>query len=88
MSAPPDPTPDRLLQWRREVGARVRDYRMLRNLTQEGLAGRLGVERRTIVRIELGTTSPPLDRILAVAAALDVVPAALMPGWPDHSTKT
>ncbi|WP_031507802.1 helix-turn-helix transcriptional regulator [Streptomyces megasporus] len=74
-----DPPPAQLLAWRREVGNRIREQRLWRNLTQEGLAERVGVERRTIVRIELGITSPPLDRILQIALALDVPPSALMP---------
>lgn len=76
---PPEPLPDWLRQWRRDIGARIRDLRMHRNLTQEGLAERVGVERRTIVRIELGIHSPPIDRILYIARALEVPPAALMP---------
>lgn len=52
---------------------------MHRNLTQEGLAGLVAVERRTILRIELGLHSPPLDRILHIAHALDVPPSELMP---------
>ena len=52
---------------------------MHHNLTQEGLAERVGVERRTILRIELGLHSPPTDRILWIARALDIAPAELMP---------
>lgn len=76
---PRDPLPDWLLAQRRQVGARIRDARIQANLTQEALAERVGVERRTIVRIELGITSPPLDRILAIARALGVPSGSLMP---------
>jgi transcriptional regulator with XRE-family HTH domain len=74
-----DPQPDWLLAQRQEVGARIRDLRIQANLTQEALAELVGVERRTINRIELGITSPPLDRILTIARALDVPPGGLMP---------
>jgi transcriptional regulator with XRE-family HTH domain len=48
-------------------------------LSREELAERIGAERRTVVRIELGITSPPLDRLLRIARALGVPPADLMP---------
>ncbi|MEU1805817.1 helix-turn-helix transcriptional regulator [Streptomyces sp. NPDC019937] len=76
---PTDPLPDWLRQWRHEIGTRMRDARMHRNLTQEALAELVGVERRTILRIELGLHSPSTDRILYIARALDVAPAELMP---------
>lgn len=76
---PSDPPPDWLRRQRRDIGNRIRSARVHAGLTQEGLAGRIHVERRTVVRIELGITSPPLDRILCIARALDVPPADLMP---------
>lgn len=77
-----DPLPDWLQQQRREIGTRIRDARLWANLTQEQLAGLLGVERRTVVRLELAITSPPLDRLLAIAHALGVAPASLLPDEP------
>lgn len=74
-----DPPPPWLTTQRQEIGNRIRTARMHANLTQEGLAELVGVERRTIVRIELGLTSPPLDRILHIARALNVPPSGLMP---------
>lgn len=76
---PSDPPPNWLLQQRRDIGTRVRAARVQVGLTQEGLAGRIHVERRTIVRIELGITSPSLDRVLRIAHELGVPPAELMP---------
>lgn len=78
---PPSPTsrPAWITQWRLEMGAKVREARMHSNLTQEGLAGRLGLERRAIVRLELGDVSPATDRIFAIAHILGVAPADLMP---------
>lgn len=74
-----DQRPDWLTQQRLDIGRRIRDAREWANLTQEQLAERLGAERRTVVRIELGVTSPPLDRILHIARALGVPPSDLMP---------
>lgn len=71
--------PDWLRQQRLDIGRRIRDARLWANLTQEGLAEAIGVERRTVVRIELGITSPPVDRLLRIARALGVPPADLMP---------
>ncbi|NSC21504.1 helix-turn-helix transcriptional regulator [Streptomyces albus subsp. chlorinus] len=71
--------PDWLTQQRLDVGRRIRDARLWANFSQEQLAERIGAERRTIVRIELGITSPPLDRLLQIAHALGVLPASLLP---------
>ncbi|MDJ1131240.1 helix-turn-helix transcriptional regulator [Streptomyces iconiensis] len=80
MHQPADPEPpDWLRQQRLDIGRRVRDARLWANLTQEGLAEAIGAERRTVVRIELGITSPPLDRLLYIARALGIPPADLMP---------
>ena len=81
---PQDPPPAWLREARLSVGRRIRDLRLWRNLTQEGLAELIGAERRTVVRIELGITSPSLDRLLTIARALDVPARDLMPGGPER----
>ncbi|SEO84179.1 DNA-binding transcriptional regulator, XRE-family HTH domain [Actinacidiphila rubida] len=40
------------------------------NLTQERLAELVDVDRRTIVNVELGYTSPRLDTLLMIADAV------------------
>jgi putative transcriptional regulator len=40
---------------------RIKVYRALRNLTQEDLAGQLGVTRQTILAIEKGRYDPSLE---------------------------
>ncbi|MFF9554616.1 helix-turn-helix domain-containing protein [Streptomyces albus] len=77
---PADERPEWLTQQRLDVGRRIRDARLWANLSQEQLAERIGAERRTVVRIELGITSPPLDRLLHIARVLGVPPASLLPG--------
>lgn len=82
MPQDPPELPDWLRDWRWEVGRRIRNERLWANLTQEALAHRLGWERTTIVRIEMGHTSPRIDRLLAIAHELGIPPARLMPGGP------
>ncbi|WP_234347660.1 helix-turn-helix transcriptional regulator [Streptomyces specialis] len=64
------------------MGSRLRAERLHANLTQEALAHLAGVERTSIIRIELGHSSPRLDRLLRVAHVLGIDPARLMPGGP------
>lgn len=79
-----DPPPAWLQRQRLEIGTRIRDAREWANLTQEGLAGRCGWERRAIVRLELGITDPPISRLLHIAHALGIPPAQLLPDQQAH----
>lgn len=79
-----EPTPPWLARQRAELGRRVRDARLRADLTQEGLAGRLGYERRVIFRIEAGLTDPRASRLMRIAHALGVSPADLMPDEPPQ----
>jgi len=64
------PTPEQLLV--RQVGARIAQLRKDQSVTQEQLAERVGAAPQTVRRIERGHSSPPLGRLLAIAAALGV----------------
>jgi transcriptional regulator with XRE-family HTH domain len=55
----------------REAGARIRQTREDRGLTQQNLAAKLGVPYQMIQRFERGEALT-LDRIEAIAAALDI----------------
>jgi len=57
---------------RRAFGDAVRRYRLERNYSQEEVAEIAGVDRKTVSRIENGHFSPSLDRVWALADALDV----------------
>lgn len=59
-----------VLDQRRAIGARIRDRRLWADLTQERLAERVGVDRRTIQRIEAGTSDPTLTVLLLIAHTL------------------
>jgi transcriptional regulator with XRE-family HTH domain len=76
---PADPPPEWLLRARLATGDLIRNARKRARISQEALAELVQVERRTIVRIELGITSPPLDRLFEIARALDVSPRELLP---------
>jgi len=66
------------------VGSRVRHYRRLRKLTQEGLADRADVDRRYLGRIETeDVLEPGAESVRKLAAALEVPIRALAEplGW-------
>ena len=68
----PTDLPDWVPQRRRAIGNRIRDLRLERNLTQEALAERAGLDRKTVNRIETGTVSARLDQLLLIASGLRV----------------
>lgn len=74
---PVDP-PAWLLQRRREIGDNLRDARLQRNLTQEKLAERAGIDRQAVGRIEAGHGAARLDTLLLLADALGVSLADLV----------
>ncbi|WTW96620.1 helix-turn-helix domain-containing protein [Streptomycetaceae bacterium NBC_01309] len=54
------------------IGKKIRDARLRGNLTQMRLAEMVGVEHRTIHRIEYGTSDPSLSVLLLIADAVRV----------------
>ncbi|GGQ26449.1 hypothetical protein GCM10010279_38140 [Streptomyces mutabilis] len=68
----PRDLPDWTYTRRREQGDRIRDLRSRANLTQEVFAEMTGIDRRTLQRIEPGTSDPPYSSLLLIADALDV----------------
>ena len=63
-----------------ERGQRIKAARTGAGLTQKQLADRVGVNRVTIARVELGERKPSLDLATRIAAALDVSLDALYGG--------
>ncbi len=51
---------------------RIKVYRAMHDLTQEGLANELGVTRQTILAIEKGKYDPSLDLAFKIARYFDV----------------
>lgn len=72
MQAPPRPE---LLQ----LGSRIRAERHARGITQAALARTLEISVEYVSLIERGGRNPPYTTFVALARALQVSPAALVP---------
>lgn len=68
----PSKSPDRVQDRRLRFGDVVRERRAELGLSQEALAERCGVDRKSISRVETGTFSPSLDRVWRLADGLDL----------------
>ena len=67
-----------------QVAQAVRDLRRVRNLSQRQLAGRMGVPRTYISKIENGKAMPTLSSLNRLAKALDVDMSALLRDAPTR----
>ena len=62
------------------VSARLKKLRLERELSQDALAKKAGIERKTINRIENGHFSPNLSTLLSVCKALKVKTSEVLEG--------
>jgi len=62
-------------------GSRLRELREKRGMTQEQLADLTETNRSYLTLVELGRENIGLQKILAIAAALGVIPAELFAGF-------
>lgn len=62
----------------RQVGRRIAELRQRAGLSQRELAARLGWTRDIVAHYELGRRELGLERLAAIAAALQVSPATLL----------
>jgi transcriptional regulator with XRE-family HTH domain len=67
-------------QWRQAFGARIRELRTERGLSQEALALAAGMSTPYLSDVERGKRSPGLDMIVALAVALDLSLSELFAG--------
>ncbi|MGW1813262.1 helix-turn-helix domain-containing protein [Streptomyces sp. NPDC002125] len=74
----PRDLPDRIHQQRRDLGDRIRALRKGLPATQERLAEMTGIDRRTLQRIERGTSDPKYSDLALLAEALHVTVADLV----------
>ena len=65
--------------YRRQFGQHLRSLRNEHGLSQEQLSHDTGIARRYLSGIERGEANPTIDLLAALAEALDVQPADLMP---------
>ena len=66
----------------RDIGGHVQTWRKLRGLTQNQLADRAGVDRKSLMRVERGNGGVGLQvvlRVLHALGVLDDLPAAIDP---------
>lgn len=75
---PSDPLPDWVPARRRQIGDRIRAARTTRRLSQEKLAELIGLDRKTVNRIEQGAHATSIDHLLLIADGLDVPLADLV----------
>lgn len=61
----------------KQFGEKVRELRLARNLSQEGLAFKAGMHRTYLGSIERGERNPSLKNIAGIANALNVTLAQL-----------
>jgi len=54
------------------LGARIKELRRIRELSQEELAEQIGVEPQHLSRIESGRSYPSIDRLEKISTALKV----------------
>ena len=66
------------------TGGRVRWLRVHKQLSQDELAQRAGIDRKTVNRIENGHFSPSLDTLFRLCKALKVKPADFVGGIKKH----
>lgn len=59
------------------LGKRIRELRLSRGLSQEGLAEKMGVNAKYLGFIEQGRANPTLDVLLRLARCLKVEPVDL-----------
>jgi transcriptional regulator with XRE-family HTH domain len=82
---PSDPRPDWVLAARRAIGHRIANLRADRHLTVDGLASASGLDRKTVMRAEHGTSSVGLDVLLQLAHGLGITLSDLILGdWPPQ----
>ena len=61
-----------------EVGARIRDFRKIRGVTQTGLATALGVSFQQVQKYENGTNRVSVGSLVAICRVLHIEPMDLL----------
>lgn len=69
-----------------QLGQNIARERRAKGWTQQELAERVGIESVTLSRIETGTSLPSIERLSAIADALDVAMSGLVSGVSQHAS--
>ncbi|MGI5896108.1 MAG: helix-turn-helix domain-containing protein [Oscillospiraceae bacterium] len=69
---------DYLKEYYRKIGLNITYYRKRANLTQQQLAERLGVDNKTISRMETAAQRTTLDFIFKISRELDIKPSKFL----------
>ena len=72
MNKLPKPTKSQVNNVKQTLAQVIYDRRTYLNVTQESLANNIGIDRKTINRIENGHFSPNLDTLVRIFTALDI----------------
>ena len=72
MNKLPKPTKSQVNNIKQTLAQVIYDRRTYLNATQESLANNIGIDRKTINRIENGHFSPNLDTLVRIFTALDI----------------
>lgn len=67
----------------RQIGARLRDLRESRQVTQNALAQMVGIEPADVDRYESGVSPAPVSTVVRIANALGAPAAELIGEWPE-----
>lgn len=70
---------------RRAFAARVKELRKQKGLTQKGLALRIGANYQQLNKYECGLHTPPLDKLVSLAEALETTVDYLVTGDPTQN---
>lgn len=79
-----DVAPD--FTWK-ELGERIRQRRVSRGISQQGLAAASGVTQNAIFRLEAGETNPQITTLQHIAAGLGCSVRSLLCGMPESSSQ-
>ena len=63
---------------RQKLGARIREFRTRRNITQEKLGEHCNLSYKYLGNIERGRENPTFEALLKIARALEVEPCELL----------
>ncbi len=82
-SAPLPRPPKETVISKKDVGARVRELRLSRDLSQGELAAALGIPATNVSAIERGVRGLSIQQLAKLASALDVAPGEILNGHPQ-----